>query len=40
VLKDNKKASIVLIPGAPHTVLMFDQAKVPVEGFLRSLFGM
>ncbi|MCC7226905.1 MAG: alpha/beta hydrolase [Burkholderiaceae bacterium] len=39
-LKGNKKASIVLIPGAPHTVLMFDQAKVPVEGFLRNLFGL
>lgn len=38
-LKGNKKASIVLVPGAPHTVLMFDQAKGPVEGFLKGLFG-
>ena len=39
-LKGNKKASIVLVPGAPHTVLMFDQAKAPAEGFLRGLFGI
>lgn len=39
-LKGNKKASIVLVPGAPHTILMFDQAKAPVEGFLRGLFGI
>lgn len=37
-LKNNKKASMVLIPGGPHTVLMFPQAKGPVEGFLKDLF--
>ena len=37
-LKNNKKASIVLIPGGPHTVLTFPQAMGPVEGFLRNLF--
>lgn len=37
-LKNNKKASVVLIPGGPHTVLMFPQAKGPVEGFLKDLF--
>jgi hypothetical protein len=37
-LKTNKKASVVLIPGGPHTVLMFPQAKGPVEGFLKDLF--
>lgn len=39
-LKNNKKASIVLIPGGPHTVLMFTQAKGPVEGFLKDLFKL
>lgn len=38
VLKNNKKASIVLIPGGPHTVLTFPQAKGPVEGFLKDVF--
>ena len=38
VLKNNKKASIVLIPGGPHTVLTFSQAKGPVEGFLKDVF--
>jgi len=40
VLKNNKKASIVLIPGGPHTVLTFPQAKGPVEGFLKNLFKL
>jgi len=40
VLKNNKKASIVLIPGGPHTVLTFPQAKAPVEGFLKNLFKL
>ena len=39
-LKNNKKASIVLIPGGPHTVLNFPQAKGPVEGFLKDLFKL
>jgi len=37
-LKNNKKASMVLIPGGPHTVLTFPQAKGPVEGFLKDVF--
>jgi dienelactone hydrolase len=40
MLKNNKKASIVLIPGAPHTVLTFPQAKGPVQGFLTDLFKL
>ena len=40
VLKNNKKASIVLIPGGPHTVLTFPQAKGPVQGFLADLFKL
>jgi dienelactone hydrolase len=40
MLKNNKKASIVLIPGGPHTVLMFPQAKGPVQGFLTDLFKL
>lgn len=39
-LKNNKKASIVLIPGGPHTVLTFPQAKGPVQGFLTDLFKL
>ena len=39
-LKNNKKASIVLIPGGPHTVLTFSQAKGPVQGFLTDLFKL
>ncbi|MEO0029930.1 MAG: hypothetical protein RJB45_1971 [Pseudomonadota bacterium] len=40
ILKNNKKASIVLIPGGPHTVLTFPQAKGPVQGFLTDLFKL
>ncbi len=40
VLKGNKKASIVLIPGGPHTVLTFSQAKGPVQSFLTDLFKL
>lgn len=39
-LKNNQKASIVLIPGGPHTVLTFPQAKGPVQGFLTDLFKL
>jgi dienelactone hydrolase len=39
-LKSNQKASIVLIPGGPHTVLTFPQAKGPVQGFLTDLFKL
>jgi dienelactone hydrolase len=40
LLKSNKKASIVLIPGGPHTVLTFPQAKGPVQSFLTDLFKL
>ncbi len=40
VLKNNKKASVVLIPGGPHTLLTFPQAKGPVQGFLSDLFKL
>ena len=33
-LKANKLASIVLIPGAPHTLMNLPAARHPVEGFL------
>ncbi len=36
-LKDNKKAAVVLIPDAPHTLLMFPAAKHAVSGFLTEL---
>lgn len=36
-LKTNKAASVVLIAGAPHTVLMLAPAKAAVESFLRTL---
>ena len=39
-LKSNKKASVVLIPGAPHTVLTFSQAKGPVQSFLTDMFKL
>lgn len=32
-LRNNKQASIVLIPGAPHTVLNLPAARHPVAGF-------
>lgn len=35
-LKDNKVSSIVLIPGAPHTLFNLPQARQPIEGFLRT----
>lgn len=40
LLKSNKKASIVLIPGGPHTVLTFPQAKGPVQSFLTDLLKL
>ena len=40
ILKNNKKASVVLIPGGPHTVLTFSQAKGPVQSFLTDLFKL
>lgn len=36
-LKDHKLASVVLIPGAPHTLINLPAARQPVEGFLREL---
>ncbi len=35
-LKDHKQASVVLIPGAPHTVLNLPAARQPVAGFLTA----
>lgn len=36
-LKDNKQASIVLIPGAPHTLLNLPQARNATAAFFRDL---
>lgn len=36
-LKDNKQASILLIPGAPHTLLNLAQAKHATAAFFRDL---
>jgi len=36
-LKDNKNATIVLIPGAPHTLLNFPAARSATAGFLAEL---
>jgi dienelactone hydrolase len=35
-LKNNKQASIVMIPGAPHTLMNLPQARSAVEGFLKD----
>lgn len=35
-LKDNKVSSVVLIPGAPHTLFNLPQARQPIEGFVRA----
>lgn len=40
VLKAHTKASIVLIPGAPHTLINLPAARHPVQGFLRELFNL
>ena len=39
-LRQHKQASIVLIPGAPHTVLNLPAARHPVAGFLRDVFQL
>lgn len=39
-LRNSKQASIVLIPGAPHTVLNLPAARHPVAGFLRDVFKL
>jgi dienelactone hydrolase len=36
-LKDNKQANIVLIPGAPHTLLNLPQARNATAAFFRDL---
>jgi dienelactone hydrolase len=36
-LKDNKTASVTLIPGAPHTLLMLPAAQHATAGFVRDL---
>jgi dienelactone hydrolase len=36
-LKDNKQATIVLIPGAPHTLLNLPATRHATAGFLRDL---
>lgn len=36
-LRQHKQASIVLIPGAPHTVLNLPAARHPVAGFLKDV---
>ncbi len=37
--KAHKQASVVLIPGAPHTLLNLPAARHPVEGFLKAVLG-
>jgi dienelactone hydrolase len=39
-LRHHKQASVVLIPGAPHTVLGLPAARHPVAGFLQDLFKL
>lgn len=36
-LRNHKQASIVLIPGAPHTLMNLPQARQAAEGFLRQV---
>ena len=36
-LKDNKRASVVLVPDAPHTLLNFNAARQATAGFLAEL---
>jgi dienelactone hydrolase len=35
----HKQATIVLIPGAPHTLLNLPAARIATAGFLRQVFG-
>lgn len=37
-LKLNKAAAVLLIPGAPHTLLNLPQTRHATEGFLKDLF--
>jgi hypothetical protein len=36
-LKDNKKATIVLIPGAPHTLINLPQARSATAAFVAEV---
>lgn len=36
-LKDHRQASVVLVPGAPHTLLNLPAARQPVAGFLKDV---
>ena len=38
-LREHKNATIVLIPGAPHTLLNVPQAQMAVEAWLRATIG-
>ncbi|KQW24316.1 dienelactone hydrolase family protein [Acidovorax sp. Root402] len=38
--KDHPQASVVLIPGAPHTLLNLRAARQPVQGFLVDLLKL
>jgi dienelactone hydrolase len=38
-LREHKNTTIVLIPGAPHTLLNVPQARMAVEAWLRSTVG-
>ena len=39
-LKDHKQSSIVLIPGAPHTLLNLPAAKIATAGFVRDVLKL
>ncbi len=38
-LKDNKRASVVLLPDAPHTLFHFTAARHAISGFLKEVLG-
>ena len=38
-LREHKNTTIVLIPGAPHTLLNVLQARMAVEAWLRTTVG-
>jgi len=38
--KDNPQASIVLLPGAPHTLINLPRARESTAGFLKTVFGL
>ena len=39
-LAQHRNAGIVLVPGAPHTLLMLPPAKQAVAGFLKDVLGL